>query len=245
MQKLFRLILVVVISVYCMRLRSLTSIFILNLALSDLLFTVGLVLSVSKDIWNLTFEDAWYKAIAYTFAAGFYSHIVFLLLMSIQRYMALVHPNLGWRKRCCIICTLLGAWVVSILAAAVHIVAFLASDCVITSETTSIGVIYVDNIVFVCAFLVMGFCYIRIVQTIFHSPTNQEHKITGFAFILVVTFFIFWAPNKIMGFLDILKYHQIKSFTHFSEHFYYASHNCYLLGISRCCLNPLIYGLFD
>ncbi|KAF5897283.1 chemokine XC receptor 1-like, partial [Clarias magur] len=107
-------ILVVVISVLYMRLRSLTIIFILNLALSDLLFTLGLVLTIYEHIWSLPLGDAPCKIIFFVLGAGFYSSVVFLVLLSIHRYVAAVHPHASWKKGRCFTLVFLSAWVVMI-----------------------------------------------------------------------------------------------------------------------------------
>ncbi|XP_034167709.2 chemokine XC receptor 1-like [Pangasianodon hypophthalmus] len=241
-------ILVVVISVFYMRLRSLTIIFILNLALSDLLFTVGLVFKVCSHIWGLNRGDAACKAVHFVSSAGFYSNIVFLVLMSIQRYTVVVHPLSGWKKGPCATCVLICAWVVSILAAfpvmAWTVALPYSGHCTYSIYPAFIAITYKENIVFVCAFLFMGFCYIRILQTIFKSPTNHKHRTAGLAFFLVATFFICWAPYNIVNFLDTLTYYPIQFSTEVLKHLNYAMYICHLLAFTRCCLNPVIYGLF-
>ncbi|KAF4078529.1 hypothetical protein AMELA_G00200280 [Ameiurus melas] len=191
-------ILIVGISVFCRNNRSLTNIFILNLALSDLLFTVGLVVTVGLPFrvyyeyaWGWTFGDAMCKVIIFVLSAGFYSSMVFLVLMSVQRYMAVVHPLSRWKKGHCLTLVLI-TWVVSILAAlpaSVHSIPITDSEslllyCVSNSSTVFVAVMYEESIVFLCSFVIMAFCYIRILQTIFKSPTNQRHRTTGLAFFL-------------------------------------------------------------
>ncbi|XP_026776402.3 chemokine XC receptor 1-like [Pangasianodon hypophthalmus] len=241
-------ILVVVISVFYMRLRSLTIIFILNLALSDLLFTVGLVFKVYDHVWGLPPEFAVCMAFYVVSSAGFYSSIVFLVLMSIQRYTVVVHPPSGWKKGPCVICVLICAWVVSILAAfpvmARTVALPYSGHCTYRIYTAFIDITYKENIVFVCAFLFMGFCYIRILQTIFKSPTNHKHRTTGLVFLLVAMFFICWAPYNIVNFLVVLD-DQIGFFNNqVLKHLNYTRYICHLLAFTRCCLNPVIYGLF-
>lgn len=240
--------LVVVISVFWTRLRSPSSIFILNLALSDLLFTVGLVFRVWERIWGLTLRDAACKAVHCVLPAGFYSSIVFLMLMTVQRYMAVVHSQSGWEKGRCFALVLTCAWIVSVLASlpvALHIVADPDSGfCTYSSETAYVAITYKENVVFVCAFLFTAFCYTRILRSIRKSPEGRTHRITALAFVLVAAFFICWAPFNIMIFLNTLAYDQIKRFTQDLEDFYHASYICHVLGFTRCCFNPVIYGLF-
>ncbi|XP_053339288.1 chemokine XC receptor 1-like [Clarias gariepinus] len=241
-------VLVVVISVCCMRLRSLTSIFMLNFALSDLLFTVGLVLRVYHFISGLTPSGAVCKVVHYTFSAGFYSSIMFLVLMSVQQYTTTVHPHSGWKIRRRVACIFVFAWVVSLLAVlpvVIHTVAFPKSDfCMYSSYYLHIPLTYKENIICVCAFLFLSVYYIKILRVIFKLSTNPRHRTTGLAFILVVMFFICWAPYNIVNFLETLTYYQIMRSMEFKERLNYANYICHLLVFIRCCLNPVIYALF-
>ncbi|XP_060792776.1 chemokine XC receptor 1-like [Neoarius graeffei] len=235
-------VLVVAISVFYLRLQSPIIFFIRNLAVSDLLFTVYLVFWVYDHIWGFTLRIAAWKAAHFIFAVGFYSTLVFLVLMSVQRYTSVVHSQSSWKKGCCVT---LCAWAVSILVALPALLNIVPDAQYYTYSIFAaviVALVYKHIIIVVWAFLIMGFCYIRILQTIFKSPTNQRHRITGLAFFLVATYFIFWAPFNIMLFLDILRYHQM--ITYNMEHFSYAWEICRFLAYTRCCLNPVIYGLF-
>ncbi|KAF7696240.1 chemokine XC receptor 1-like [Silurus meridionalis] len=240
-------ILVVVISVFYVRLRSLISVFILNLALSDLLFTVGLPFWVCDYLWNLDLGDALCKVYKFLFfSVGFYSNMVFLVLMSVQRYICVVHPLSGWMKGCSFTVVLICAWAISILAAlqvAVQVEANSNLGCIYSSNTAFLAILYKEISVFVCTFLFMAVLYIKILQNIFKSTTNQGHRTTGLVFTLVATYFVFWAPYIILHFLAILNHHQVRFYIPV-EYFNDAIYICYVLSFTRCCLNPLIYGLF-
>ncbi|KAK2824967.1 hypothetical protein Q7C36_018894 [Tachysurus vachellii] len=232
-------LLVVVIGVFFMRLRSLTAIFILNLALSDLLSTVSLMFWFYNNAWD--YRVSMCKDASFARPVGFYSSVLFLVLMSVQRYMTVVHPVSVWKKGGCVAII---TWMVSFYAASPNLV--LVIEQLHSNGCMYIGVlvliIFGQNIGFVFAFLFMAFCYLKILRTIFKSPTNQNHghRATGLAFFLVVTFFICWAPYNIMSFM-----HTVHYFSSFNlEHFHYAFDICRLLAFSHCCFNPVIYGLF-
>ncbi|KAG7323390.1 hypothetical protein KOW79_013092 [Hemibagrus wyckioides] len=114
---LFGNILVLVILVLCENLKSLTNIFILSLAVSDLLFTVGLPFWACYYIWGWTLGDAACKTVCFVFYAGFYSSVMFLMMMTFQRYLAVVYPHSDWEKRQGISLIPILGWVVSIGAA--------------------------------------------------------------------------------------------------------------------------------
>ncbi|XP_058265720.1 chemokine XC receptor 1-like [Hemibagrus wyckioides] len=237
-------LMVVLISVFYPRLRSVNVMFILNLALSDLLSTVGLMFWFYNNVWSLNYGDEMCEDTGFAQSAGFYSSVLFLVLISVQCYQAVVHPVSDWKYRHLIAFVL---WMVSFYAALpsmVHIIKQpLSTDCMYRNTGLLLIVIYRQNIVFVFTFLFMGFCYIRILQTILKSATNQNqrHRTTGLAFFLAATFFICWAPYNIMTFMHTLNLPYISPLN--LKHFLFAFYICRLLAFSRC-LNPVIYCLF-
>ncbi|KAL6483562.1 hypothetical protein MHYP_G00084340 [Metynnis hypsauchen] len=110
-------ILVLVILGLCENFKSLTNIFILNLALSDLIFTLGLPFWACSYIWSWTFGDFMCKGVNFVFSTGFYSSIVFLVLMSFQRCVAVLHPLSDWNSSQSFVVILILAWMFSFSAA--------------------------------------------------------------------------------------------------------------------------------
>ncbi|KAK2907792.1 hypothetical protein Q8A73_008865 [Channa argus] len=85
-------ILVLVILALYENLKSLTNIIILNLAISDLIFTAGLPFWAIYHIWGWWFSEVSCKIVTFVFFTGFYSSILFLTIMTIYRYLVVVHP---------------------------------------------------------------------------------------------------------------------------------------------------------
>lgn len=188
-------LLVVVISVFYMNLKSLTNIFILNLALSDLLFTAGLPFWVSEYAWGATFGDAGCKVVIFLLATGFYSSVMFLVLMSFQRYMAIMHPLLGWIKGRGFTFVPIIAWVVSVsaaLPATVHSTAMsdpegLVFYCMYSSLTVFVAISYEEIITFVCILLLMAFATSGFCKP---SSSRQQTRTTDIPELL--DFLSFW-----------------------------------------------------
>ncbi|XP_036447906.1 chemokine XC receptor 1-like isoform X2 [Colossoma macropomum] len=248
-------ILVLVILGLYENLKSLTNIFILNLTLSDLIFTLGLPFWACYYIWSWTFGDFMCKTVNFIFSAGFYSSTVFLMLMSIERYAAVVHPLLhrsDWTKCHSFAVIPIIAWVVSFSAALPDFVfSEVISDpsdpdtlyCDHNSIIAFVGVTYEQNIFLVVAFLVMSFCFIRILLTIIKAQTKKKHRTVRLVFCMVVVSFVSWVPYNIVVFLQTLTHHQIELFTQLGvfAQLKYAFDLCRLLAISHCCVNPVIY----
>ncbi|XP_052363993.1 chemokine XC receptor 1-like [Oncorhynchus keta] len=85
-------LLVLVILARYEHLRSLTNAFMMNLALSDLVFTCGLPFWVSYHLIGWSYGDLTCKAVSFLFYAGYYSSGIFLILMTLHRYLAVLHP---------------------------------------------------------------------------------------------------------------------------------------------------------
>ncbi|XP_036447743.1 chemokine XC receptor 1-like [Colossoma macropomum] len=244
-------VLVLVILGLFENLKSLTNIFILNLALSDLIFTLGLPFWACSYIWGWTFGDFMCRSVNFVFSVGFHSSIVFLMLMTIQRYIAVVHPLFDWNGWQNFSVIPIVAWVfifASALPAVVYSEVRAEPDsnklyCAYNSFKAAIGVTYQQNILFVVAFSVMGFCYIRIIQTILRSQRNSKHRTIRVIFCVVVVFFLGWAPYNIVIFLQTLTHQQIEPFAEcdVSIKLDFALYVCKLLAFAHCFLNPVLY----
>ncbi|XP_048033979.1 chemokine XC receptor 1-like [Megalobrama amblycephala] len=246
-------ILVLVILALYENLKSLTNIFILNVALSDLLFTFGLPFWASYYIWGWTFGEIGCKAVKFLFDVGLYSSVLFLTLMTIQRYMAVVHPLSDWEK-----CRGFSAApiIIWILSGVVSLPNSLYSEvtlyfdntfCEYDSVKVKFGIVYFQNSFFFIAFLIMGFCCGRMLWSITKSQTNEKHKTVRLTFVIALVFFIGWAPYNIVMLLNTLTDQNIKPFTEceVSIRLDYAYHTCRTLAFSNCCLNPLFYIFVD
>ncbi|XP_066515278.1 chemokine XC receptor 1-like [Hoplias malabaricus] len=245
-------VMVLVILALYKSLKSSINLFILNLAVSDLMFTLGLPFWACYYTWGWTFGDAMCKGVHFVFFTGFYSSSVFLMLLTIQRYVAVVYPLSDWETGQKFAVVPILAWVVSAAAAIpASVQSSVVSDpddsnslhCEINSTMTVIAITFEQNCFFVVAVLVMAFCYIRIVQTVLKSRTQKKHRTIKLIFCIVAVFFVGWAPYNIVIFLQSLVYYGIQTFTecNVSDHLDYAFYVFKFLAFSHCCLNPVFY----
>ncbi|XP_007233462.3 chemokine XC receptor 1-like [Astyanax mexicanus] len=245
-------VLVLVILALYESLKSLTNIFILNLAVSDLIFTAGLPFWSFQFIWGWTFGKIMCNGVSFVFSAGFYSSTVFLMVMTLQRYLAVVHPLSDWETGSSLAVLPILAWVISIGAALPALFQTSVvqdhdnhniSYCLYSSNNAIIAATYQQNVFFVLAFSLIAFCYIRILQTVLNSRARKRHRTVRLIFCIVMVFFIGWAPYNIVIFLQTLKFYFIAAFTDctVSDNLDYALYACRLLAFSHCCLNPVFY----
>ncbi|XP_029003674.1 chemokine XC receptor 1-like [Betta splendens] len=249
-------ILVLVILGWYENLKSLTNIFILNLAVSDLLFTTGLPFWAIYHIWGWLFSDIACKIVTFIFFTGFYSSVLFLTIMTIYRYLAVVHPLSDLStKRLSTGGVVSGViWIISVGAATPSL---LHSSLIVIhhSDLDSVGCEYEtplwrtisisqQNIFFLIAFVVMAFCYIQILAKIRNSRSHTKNRAVKLVFCIVAVFFIGWVPYNVVIFLRMLEEKLPEAFgtCRSSIHLDYVFYVCRLIAFSHCCLNPVFYA---
>nr|XP_055044263.1 chemokine XC receptor 1-like [Misgurnus anguillicaudatus] len=246
-------ILVLIILAIYEKLRKSANILIFNLALSNLLFTFGLPFWASYYIRGWTLEDVGCKAVKFLFYAGFYSSVFFLTLMTVQRYMVVVHPLSDWERCRAFSVAPFIVWILSGGAALLgsHRSKVIQEQnnkyCEYDSVQVKLLIIYLQNAFFFCAFLIMGSCYLRTQQTMIKPQTKMKHKTVRLIFCISLVFFIGWAPYNIVMFLRSLTELGLYPFTdcNVSINLDYTFYACRLLAFSHCCLNPAFYIFGD
>ncbi|XP_040895373.1 chemokine (C motif) receptor 1a, duplicate 1 [Toxotes jaculatrix] len=248
-------ILVLVILALYENLKSLTNIFILNLAISDLIFTTGLPFWAIYHIYGWLFSEILCKIVTFVFFTGFYSSILFLTIMTIYRYLAVVHPlsDLRIQKLTTGIFLCILTWIIS-SGAAMPSLLYSSLLSIPHNGTHSLGCEYENtswkriavtqqNIFFSVAFVVMGFCYIQILRRITRTRSHTKNRAVKLVFCIVAVFFIGWVPYNVVIFLRTLADDVVSPFQcEASVQLDYAFYVCRLIAFSHCCLNPVFYA---
>ncbi|XP_069771376.1 C-C chemokine receptor type 3-like [Narcine bancroftii] len=250
--------LVLVILVKYEYLKTITNIFILNLAISDLLSAISLPFWAVHHSKGWIFGDVMCKIMSGTFYVGFYSGIMFLTLMTIDRYLAVVHAVTAVRSRkvCYAAITSTGVWLISITAT---IPDFYFAKTVRGDYDTYIcdDSYPVDNVgpwkllkycqqnvlFFIIPLIIIVYCYVRIIQTIIKCRTVQKHRTLRVIFSIVVVFFLCWVPYNIVIFLRFME--EVKILDELEcDHdrkLDYAQLFTHSIAYFHCCLNPIFY----
>uniref|UniRef100_UPI0037E7E73E chemokine (C motif) receptor 1a, duplicate 1 n=1 Tax=Semicossyphus pulcher TaxID=241346 RepID=UPI0037E7E73E len=252
-------ILVLVILALYENLKSLTNIFILNLAVSDLVFTTGLPFWAIYHIWGWIFSEIVCKIVTFVFFTGFYSSILFLTIMTIYRYLSVVHPFSGLKTKRFITGVFLSflVWMISIGAALPSLLYSAIIPIPHKGEHTlgceyesdllrNIGVSQ-QNIFFLFAFIVISFCYIQILKKITgaRARSHTKNRAVKLVFSIVALFFLGWVPYNVAIFLRVLAEKLVGPFDDCATSIQidYAFFVCRLIAFSHCCLNPVFYAL--
>lgn len=111
--------LVVIVVAANAQMRSTTNILIINLAVADLLFIVFCVPFTAADyiftFWP--FGDVWCKMVQYLIVVTAYASVFTLVLMSLDRFLAVVHPiaSMSFRTEKNAITAILITWIVILI----------------------------------------------------------------------------------------------------------------------------------
>nr|XP_055057334.1 chemokine XC receptor 1-like [Misgurnus anguillicaudatus] len=242
-------------------LKSLTNTFLLNLALSDLIFTFGLPFWAYYYMYGWTFGNVACKAVNFVFYTGYYSSLIFVTVLTVHRYVAVVHPMSVLSSRKSLHCYVASAviWVISLGAAfpysqfqrvvsdpsdemtnVIDVFQHCEFDQQINWKLTGT---YLQNVFFISAFIVISFCYAEILWRL-HRPTSHTRARTVWLILcIVVFFFLGWGPYNVAIFLDSLISWGIAPFNEceVSTSIDYMMHISRMVAFSHCCLNPLFY----
>lgn len=251
---LFGNILVMVILVKYENIKSLSNVLIMNLAVSDLLFTIGLPLWIHSQMTEWTLGKPTCKTVMFVFYVGYYSSSILLVLMTAHRYIAVMRPlsSIMSNKGFCSALASPVIWVVSLIFAAPALFftnVLQNSHCVTVSSNWTLFGIYQQNFFFFLNSVVFLFCYPQIICRLLR-PTTQKRKskTLKLIFILMVVFLVTWAPYNIVIFLKSFQFYpnshdapMLQGKCIFTKNLEYTFYISRLFAFSQCCLNPVFY----
>ncbi|NWI86434.1 XCR1 protein, partial [Pitta sordida] len=226
-------------------LTSLTNIFIMNLCVSDLVFSCMLPFWVVDQSFGWMFGEFLCKAVNAVFSIGYYSGVFFLTLMTILRYLCVVNPlsTLRSQTQCRGFLVGLAVWTVSILIVVPEVIYTtvqenLEGDKICDADWKWKKVdIYLRNVLFLFSFGVIVFCYFKILIILLRARSRRKHRTVKLILIIVVAFFLCWAPYNILSFL--ITFHPPTC--QYAKDSNLAFHISRKIAFSHCCLNPVLY----
>ncbi|XP_051847011.1 C-X-C chemokine receptor type 2-like [Antechinus flavipes] len=236
--------------------RSVTDIYLLNLAMADLFFALSLPIWAASKVQGWIYGTFLCKCVSLLKEVNFYSGILLLACISIDRYLAIVHATRAltqkrhWVKFIC-----MGIWVMSLL---------LSMPIVLFREKLEIkdyGFVCYENFGnstdkgrlilrmlsqifgFALPLLVMLFCYGFTMRTLFEAHMGQKHRAMRVIFAVVLVFLLCWLPYNLVLVTDtLLRTHLIEDTCPRREAIEQAINATEVLGFLHSCLNPIIYA---
>lgn len=239
-----------------MKIKTMTDVYLLNLTVSDLLLVFSLPFLVQYAVENQwTFGNALCKIISSVYFIGFYSNVFFITIMSIDRYLAIVHSLhvQGIRTTTIGFITSLAVWAVAILASVTDLLFFQEVNdnnqikCLRHYPDGNNGWKTFSNfeaniLGWLIPVIVLIFCYHNILKNLQKCHTKNKYKAIKLVFIVVIVFFLSWTPVNVVLFLDSLRNMSIFSDCEISERLDLAIELTEALSFVHCCLNPVIYA---
>uniref|UniRef100_A0A6J0ULU0 Chemokine XC receptor 1 n=1 Tax=Pogona vitticeps TaxID=103695 RepID=A0A6J0ULU0_9SAUR len=232
-------------------LRSLTNLFIMNLCITDLVFSCALPFWIMYGYYGWIFGDFLCKTVSAIFSVSYYSGVIFLTFMTILRYMAVVNPlsTLRTRKKRCGTLLSSAIWTCSMLIVVPEIV-----YTQVTTETNGkqrceykdlkwkLVELCQQVIFFAISFMIFAICYIRMIKILLQSRSQRRQKTVRLIFAIVVVFFLSWAPYNILGFLyELSSQHKIKLDCQVRKNVFFAFDISRNIAYCHCFLNPVLY----
>lgn len=249
-------VLVVLVLIQRKRLRNMTSIYLFNLAVSDLVFLFTLPFWIDyklKDDW--VFGGAMCKLLSGFYYLGLYSEVFFIILLTIDRYLAIVHAVFSLRARTVTfgIITSIIIWALAILAS-IPALCFFKAQWEFTHYTCSphfpdeslktwkrFQALKLNLLGLILPLLVMIICYAGIIRILLRRPNEKKAKAVRLIFAITLLFFLLWTPYNltvfVSAFQDVLFTNQCEQ----SKQLDLAIQVTEVIAYTHCCVNPIIY----
>nr|QIR82060.1 G-protein-coupled chemokine receptor [Lumpy skin disease virus]QIR82062.1 G-protein-coupled chemokine receptor [Lumpy skin disease virus] len=235
------------------KIKTIQDMFLLNLTLSDLIFVLAFPFNLYDSIakqWSL--GDCLCKFTAMFYFVGFYNSMSFITLMSIDRYLAVVHPVKSMpirTKRYGIVLSMV-VWIVSTIES-FPIMLFYETKKVY--GITYCHVFYNDNAkiwklsinfeinIFgmIIPLTILLYCYYKILNTLKTSQTKNK-KAIKMVFLIVICSVLFLLPFSVTVFVSSLYLFNVFCGCMALRFVNPAVHVAEIVSLCHCFINPLI-----
>ncbi|XP_020377452.1 C-X-C chemokine receptor type 2-like [Rhincodon typus] len=235
-----------------------TDTYLLHLAVADLLFAVTLPFWAVDAVSGWMFGDAMCKIISMLQEINFYSGILLLACISIDRFLSIVYATQAHKQK--------RPFISQLVCAAVWLMAIVLSlpilykgeftppgskrqMCYEMLDGESAAIWRVTTrflrhfIGFLIPLAVMVFCYSVTIQKLFQTKGFQKHKAMKIIIVVVLVFLICWFPHNIAVSFDTLMRSQLIAETcEKRNRIDQTLIGTRSLGFLHSCINPFVYG---
>ncbi|KAK2845470.1 hypothetical protein Q7C36_010324 [Tachysurus vachellii] len=186
----------------------------LSLAISDLLTLISLPIWIWALLHGWGFGLVFCKLLVYITLLTFYCSILCVILMSMQRYIQVLHPE-KWKKlgRNGKKILLSGLWMLSAVLSCYTLVQRNLSldrggrlQCrqKYRNEVERVATLIWQIITFVASSTIVSYFYFHLYRGVNNSAFFSSNSLTKVVTRIVVCFFIFWFPNQIVHIVIII-----------------------------------------
>ncbi|XP_068944458.1 C-C chemokine receptor type 1-like [Petaurus breviceps papuanus] len=239
------------------RLKTMTNIYLLNLAVSDLLFLITLPFWIHYELRrDWVFGNAMCKLLSGLYYMGLYSEIFFIILLTVDRYLAIVHAVFAIRIRKVVpsIITSIITWSVAFLASLPDII-FTRAQHEFFYHTCSPHFPYetermwqqfqalkLNILGLILPLLFMIICYTGILKILLRRRSKKKWKSVKLIFVIMVIFFLFWTPYNLTVLVSAFQDSFFTPECEKSKQLDLAIQVTEVIAFTHCCVNPVIYA---
>ncbi|KAM8967811.1 C-C chemokine receptor type 4-like [Pelodytes ibericus] len=239
------------------KLKTVTNLFIFNLVISDLMFAISLPFWAYYHSSHWIFGDGMCKILSSIFYTGFFSCILFLTMMSVDRYLAVVHAISAARTRklLYVYVASIVIWTISLLSTVPKFILYGtrqdATAGILCEETgytvdkiekwKRIGYYQQTIMFFLLPLVVIIYCYSLIVIKLRHTKMYNKDKAMKLIFIIVLAFFVCWTPYNVVIFMKTIEVSDTSTDLDCDNTMDYAFYICRNIAYFHCCINPFFY----
>lgn len=240
---------------------SVTNVYILNLALADELFMLGLpFLAAQNALSYWPFGSFMCRLVMAVDAINQFTSIFCLTVMSVDRYLAVVHPGKSSKWRTARVAKAVSA-TVWVLSSVVVLPVVIFSDVPLGMSTCHIQwpepasvwragfIVYTATLGFFGPLLVICLCYLLIVVKVRSSGRRvralsskhklSERRVTRMVVAVVAVFILCWLPFYVLNIINVVcPLPEEPSL--FGVYFLVV-----VLPYANSCANPIIYGFLS
>ncbi|UTM04781.1 membrane protein E1 [Equid gammaherpesvirus 2] len=251
-------LLVVVIIMKYMKLKTTTNIFLINLAISDLLFLLTLpfwmhYIGIRQDwVFGMPMCN-FLMGLCYT---ALYSEIFFIILLTIDRYLSIVHAVSALKARTVTfgISTSVFSWFLAGLVAVPEFVyhgfkdeySVVHCDPYFPEVSRKIWrgahVVKMTTLSLLLPLLIMIICYWGIIKKLLTRPNKRKYKAIRLIFVIMLLYFVFWTPYNVVLLLSTFQETFLGTGCELSKQLDMALLVSKTVAYTHCCINPVIYA---
>ncbi|XP_060101486.1 somatostatin receptor type 3 [Heteronotia binoei] len=240
---------------------SVTNVYILNLALADELFMLGLpFLAAQNALSYWPFGSFMCRLVMAVDAINQFTSIFCLTVMSVDRYLAVVHPGKSSKWRTARVAKVVSA-TVWVLSSVVVLPVVVFSDVPLGMSTCHIQwpepasvwktgfIVYTAALGFFGPLLVICLCYLLIVVKVRSSGRKvraltakrkrSERRVTRMVVAVVAVFVLCWLPFYVLNIVNVI-WSLPEEPSLFGIYFLVV-----VLPYANSCANPIIYGFLS
>uniref|UniRef100_A0A250YFG5 C-C chemokine receptor type 7 n=1 Tax=Castor canadensis TaxID=51338 RepID=A0A250YFG5_CASCN len=250
--------LVVLTYIYFKRLKTMTDTYLLNLAVADILFLLALPFWAYSAAKSWIFGGYLCKCIFGIYKISFFTGMLLLLCISIDRYVAIVQAVSAHRHRARVLLisklSCVAIWVLALLLSTPELLysglqrstsEHTWRCSLITEHVAALITIQVAQMVigFLVPLLAMSFCYLVIIRTLLQARNFERNKAIKVIIAVVVVFIVFQLPyNGVILAQTVANFNITKSSCELSKQLDIAYDVTFSLACVRCCVNPFLYA---